>query len=196
MSDSRQIMLDRIRSRTLPPAEAPAIDLERMIQYESLPDQFRDAAEFVGATVHHCAGVSEVQTLLDGMESFRDARCIASTVSGIAGNFDADKITKPQDLANLDWMVINGRFAVAENGAIWVPADEVPDRAQIFITQHLAIVVPKDELVPHMHAAYDRLGTFSGYGVFVSGPSKTADIEQSLVLGAHGCRTLNIFLLG
>jgi len=77
-----------------------------------------------------------------------------------------------------------------------VPADEVPDRAQIFITQHLAIVVPKDELVPHMHAAYDRLGTFSGYGVFVSGPSKTADIEQSLVLGAHGCRTLNIFLLG
>ena len=34
-----------------------------------------------------------------------------------------------------------------------------------------------------------------GYGVFISGPSKTADIEQSLVIGAHGAGSLTIFIL-
>jgi L-lactate dehydrogenase complex protein LldG len=48
-----------------------------------------------------------------------------------------------------------------------------------------------------MHQAYERLqGREYNFGVFIAGPSKTADIEQSLVLGAHGARTMTVFLVG
>ena len=47
-----------------------------------------------------------------------------------------------------------------------------------------------------MHEAYERLSSFDeGYGVFISGPSKTADIEQSLVIGAQGPLSTTVFLV-
>lgn len=51
-----------------------------------------------------------------------------------------------------------------------------------------------------MHAAYDRIAALEaaaayGFSTFIAGPSKTADIEQSLVLGAHGPISLTVFLL-
>ncbi len=73
----------------------------------------------------------------------------------------------------------------------------VPHRACFFLTQYLAVVLSASQIEPNMHAAYARLGerVSQPFGLFLSGPSKTADIEQSLVLGAHGCRALNIFLV-
>lgn len=65
-----------------------------------------------------------------------------------------------------------------------------------FIAQYLAIIVNKKDIIPTMHQAYERIGNQEyGFGTFIAGPSKTADIEQSLVLGAHGARGLIVFLL-
>ncbi len=47
-----------------------------------------------------------------------------------------------------------------------------------------------------MHEAMLEIENFNeGYGVFISGPSKTADIEQSLVIGAQGPLSLTVFLI-
>ncbi len=48
-----------------------------------------------------------------------------------------------------------------------------------------------------MHEAYARLAPREiGYGLFISGPSKTADTEQALVIGAQGARRCTVFLVG
>ena len=70
------------------------------------------------------------------------------------------------------------------------------ERALPFIAQNLALVIHKKDVVATMHAAYERIGDADyGFGTFIAGPSKTADIEQSLVLGAHGPRSMTVFLV-
>ena len=70
------------------------------------------------------------------------------------------------------------------------------DRSTPFISQHLAVVIDKNDIVPTLHEAYDRINSLSyDFGIFIAGPSKTADIEQSLVLGAHGPKSMTVFLL-
>lgn len=102
----------------------------------------------------------------------------------------------PADFADLDLAIIEGQFAVAENAAIWLDESNLDLRAIPFITAHLVIVIKKENIVGNMHEAYERIGdTNSGFGVFIAGPSKTADIEQSLVVGAHGAMSLRVVIL-
>lgn len=91
------------------------------------------------------------------------------------------------DPSGADVVVIRGQLGVAENGAVWIDEHDMQFRNLPFVTPHLALVLEKSSILPDMHQAYrqvdlDRLG----FGVFIAGPSKTADIEQSLVIGAHG----------
>ncbi|OXA76473.1 L-lactate dehydrogenase complex protein LldG [Flavobacterium aquidurense] len=102
----------------------------------------------------------------------------------------------PHSLKDVELTIIKAHFGVAENSALWVTDDILGQRVAPFITQYLAIIVNKKDLIPTMHQAYDRIGDQEyGFGTFIAGPSKTADIEQSLVLGAHGARGLVVFLM-
>lgn len=90
-------------------------------------------------------------------------------------------------LASVEVAVLRGHFGVAENGAVWVTDALMGDRALPWIAEQLVLVIPREAIVPHLHAAYERLQAVPhALGTFIAGPSKTADIEQSLVLGAHG----------
>ncbi|MCF0063652.1 lactate utilization protein [Dyadobacter chenwenxiniae] len=101
----------------------------------------------------------------------------------------------PHALELIEIAILQAEFGVAENGAVWISDTHLPHRALPFITQNLAFVIPRNAIVNNMHDAYERLHDTTGWGCFISGPSKTADIEQSLVIGAHGARSLVIFLL-
>ncbi len=120
---------------------------------------------------------------------------------------DLDAIDDPHELEDVDFAVLPGEFAVAENAGVWVTDAGIKHRVIYFLPQHLALVVPASRLIHNMHQAYDWLAKnlrsddspqfgSAGFGAFVSGPSKTADIEQSLVIGAHGARSLTVILLG
>ncbi|MFA6168976.1 MAG: LUD domain-containing protein [Gemmatimonadaceae bacterium] len=88
-----------------------------------------------------------------------------------------------------DVIVLRGRFAVAENAAVYVDAADLDARNDIVRAEHLVVIVPFSAIVPTMHEAMRLMPADSGCGWFLSGPSKTADIEQSLVFGAQGSRT-------
>ncbi len=109
-------------------------------------------------------------------------------------------VDDPHQLENLDFVIYPGQFAVAENAAVWVTDQNLKHRVVFFITQFLVLVVSAKDIVNNMHEAYARIGVNPGspqptFGLFLSGPSKTADIEQSLVIGAHGCRQMQLFIV-
>lgn len=102
----------------------------------------------------------------------------------------------PHLLHDVELTVVKAHFGVAENSGLWVTDDILGQRVAPFIAQYLAIIVHKNDIFRTMQQAYDRIGNQEyGFGTFIAGPSKTADIEQSLVLGAHGARGLIVFLL-
>ena len=106
------------------------------------------------------------------------------------------EVNDPHELEQLELAIFEGNIGVAENGAVWVNEAQMAHRAAPFITQHLVLLLKRNQIVWNMHQAYEKLGKdLPGFGVFIAGPSKTADIEQSLVLGAHGPISLTVFLL-
>ncbi len=193
---SRQSILDRLQSWHVPEAELPEIDDAQLTRYEDPLARFSEMLALVGGDVHLVDSDEEIVGILNSMTVFTEAKRIASVVpEAVPGNVDAVSIDDPHALASLDWMIARGEFLVAENGAIWVSGRSLPHRVMLFIAQYLAIIVSRRQIVHHMHEGYSRIGKpEAGFGIFVSGPSKTADIEQSLVLGAHGCRKLQVFL--
>jgi L-lactate dehydrogenase complex protein LldG len=102
----------------------------------------------------------------------------------------------PHALQDVELAILRADLGVAENGAIWLNESRLGQRVTPFICQHLAVVLNKGSIVLTMHEAYQKIGDEKyGFATFIAGPSKTADIEQSLVLGAHGSRTMTVFLL-
>ena len=102
----------------------------------------------------------------------------------------------PHTLKDVELTIVKAHFGVAENSALWVTDAILGQRVATFIPQYLVIIVNRNDIVATMHQGYDRIGNQEyGFGTFIAGPSKTADIEQSLVLGAHGARGLIVFIL-
>ena len=121
---------------------------------------------------------------------------IASNLKSITcATFNPDDLEDPAELNGTDLAVIDGKIGVAENGAVWIEQD-VKQRAIYFIAEKLVILLDKNKIVNNMHEAYKLIDTGEyGFGTFISGPSKTADIEQALVMGAHGARDVMVVLI-
>lgn len=163
-------------------------------QKQDLTKQFMEILGKLQSQVFALEGYQEIADKL--YELYPDKKYIANAVTDLPmGNVDLAKVEDPHDLKFVDLAIVEGQIPVAENGAIWIEEKSMGHRALPFIAEHLVIIAPKKELVWNMHEAYEKIqNQFPGFGVFLSGPSKTADIEQSLVIGAHGSRSLTVFL--
>ena len=164
----------------------------KLQSYENFGIKFENKFEIFSTMLESVGGkalVIERDKLDETIKSlYPDEKQIASDVDFCSvGNFNANDFDDAHDLKNIDLAVVKGNFAVAENGAIWMKNENNRHRALYFIAQNIIIVIEENELLNNMHEAYERIDfEDAGYGVFISGPSKTADIEQSLVIGAHG----------
>ena len=201
MTTSKQTILSAIRQHHLAEAPLPSLDQE-WITFADPRQQFSAVLESVGGRAVFVPDLVALNAELSAIPAWKDARKIVATVDGVdtgsaERRVDLQQIEDPHVTEDIDFAILPGEFAVAENGAVWITDSVVKQRAIYFIAQHLALVVKAADIVHNMHEAYRRL-TFESpqFGAFISGPSKTADIEQSLVIGAHGPRSMTVFLIG
>ncbi|WP_423146168.1 LutC/YkgG family protein [Rubrolithibacter danxiaensis] len=191
---SRDKILEAIRKNQ--PEKLPLPELFEFFYAEDLKNTFTETAISIGSSVIEIETFDEIKKFIRNTCS-TDSR-IVSTLPELKDIAETDifGLAPPHLLGNVDLAILNGDFAVAENSAVWITEESMKQRVLPFITQHLALIIDSKRIVSTMQQAYKKIGTDNyGFGTFIAGPSKTADIEQSLVLGAHGPRSLTIFLL-
>lgn len=189
---SRETILNAIRQNK--PATNKLPEIPVFSSSIDLLKQFQESLVSNGGTTFVVQALEEVNTYLK--EHYSSELKICSGLPEVLGNIAFDAIEDPHLLEDVHVAVLQGEWAVAENGAIWLSDEVLGARVLPFITQHLVVILSKQKIVSNMHEVYDKIDIRStGYGVFIAGPSKTADIEQALVIGAHGARSLTVFLI-
>jgi L-lactate dehydrogenase complex protein LldG len=198
VASSREEVLERLRQARPPPVALPEVPTSP-VRFEDLPGRFAQAVGDVAGQCLRLRSQGEAAAAVRALPVVQSARQVVSLLPEVLpGTVRLEEVEDPHLLEGVDLAVVPGEFGVAENGAVWL-TDAVlrQRRAVLFVTQHLVLVVPAGELVHTMHDAYARLRLGApGFGLFIAGPSKTADIEQALVIGAHGARSATIILVG
>jgi L-lactate dehydrogenase complex protein LldG len=124
---------------------------------------------------------------------FPDAKVVCSAVPEVAGNRKLDRVRSPVKLHDVDVGVVRAVFGVAETGSLWLTEAQFKVNSLGFLAQHLVVLLDPAKIVANMHHAYRERAQFDArYGVFMTGPSATADIEGVLIHGAQGIRTLTV----
>ncbi|TDE28475.1 lactate utilization protein B/C [Flavobacterium ranwuense] len=172
----------------------PVMDRNVLIRYEDVYAQFKKVLESIGGKVELIQKITELKNKLIADKA--SGNFVVNAIAAI-GEVDNQVVSfTASELEKVERAYIRGTVGVAENGAVWIYESQMVNRLLPFICQHLIIVIDKPAIVPTMHHAYDSVDVArEGFGAFIAGPSKTADIEQSLVIGAHGARSATIYVI-
>jgi L-lactate dehydrogenase complex protein LldG len=191
---SREVILGAIRSN-LPKQQ---VEHPRIPVFQGpttpLKAEFEQHLQQAGGIAHDVGTVAEAKAKL--MALHPGVKVICSAVPEIAGTRCVENVRDPHELADVDVGVVRAQFGVAETGAIWLTQEDLIVNALAVLSQHLIVLLDPEQIVPDMHEAYRRVRLDeTAFGCFMMGPSATADVEATLVHGAQGARSLNIFFL-
>jgi L-lactate dehydrogenase complex protein LldG len=188
---SREEILARIRVGQPAPRPLPEVPTFDLAKGPPALERFKAALVRMGGKFADAPADRDLGALIHRL--YPDARVVCSATPEVAGNRRLIDIVRPADLADVDVGVVRAAFAVAETGSVWLTDAQFRVNALGFLVQHLVVLLDPARIVPNMHHAYRDRGQFDArYGVFMTGPSATADIEGILIHGAQGIRTLTV----
>ena len=187
---SRDDILARIRKNQPAPQPLPAVPTFDA-GTGSLAERFKAAVLRMGGKVVDAPADGDLDALT--RQLFPDAKVICSATPEVQGNRPLEDVRAPAELNDVDVGIVRAVFGVAETGSVWLTDVQFKVNALGFLSQHLIVLLDPARILPNMHHAYRERAQFDArYGVFLTGPSATADIEGILIHGAQGIRTLTI----
>ncbi len=191
---SKEDILKKYRANVRVKFDMPDLSDIKAITYPDPLLQFMNMTKSVGGNAIEVEKGRDINELI--RELYPDAKEIASNLPEITiATRNPDEVGRAHDLNGTDVGIIRGMFGVAENACVWIP-QQMKEKAVCFISENLVILLDKKQIVNNMHEAYRRIEFNDyGYGTFISGPSKTADIAQVLVMGAQAARSATVLLI-
>ena len=191
---SKEDILNKYRANVREKFDMPDLSDIAATTYPDPLLQFMNMTKSVGGNAIEVEKGRDINALI--RELYPDAKEIASNLPEITiATRNPDEVGRARDLNGTDVGIIRGSFGVAENACVWIP-QQMKEKAVCFISENLVILLDKKQIVNNMHEAYQRIEFNDyGYGTFISGPSKTADIAQVLVMGAQAARSATVLLL-
>ena len=196
---AKEDILARLRENTREIYRMPGLDKLKPITYNDPVAEFiQKTTTTAGAKLYEMKDGDKLNDII--RTSYPDAKVIASNLPGIEAQLNPDTVSDARELMKADVGVIEGRIGVAENACIWIP-QQMKEKAICFASQQLVILLHRSDVVSNMHEAYARIADSTDYfqqykfGTFISGPSKTADIEGALVYGAQAARAVTVVLM-
>ena len=206
----KEDFLNKLRKNTHVQYDMPDMKIDG-IQYVDILQQFIEMTKAVGGHVIEAPKDDDPNDLV--RMAYPDAEVFATNlpeielsklVNNAAGKCNPDKVklrnpdtvAEANGLNGTDVGIVRGQIGVAENGCVWIP-QTMKEKAMLFISEYLVIFLDRDGIVDNMHEAYDviEMDPRYNFGTFISGPSKTADIEQALVMGAQAARGVTVVLI-
>lgn len=174
--------------------DMPDVDAIKGVVYPDPVAQFIKATEASGGRVARLGDGEDINGLIKSL--YPEARVVASNLPEVTvAQLNPDTVPDAQALDGVDVGVVRGSMGVAENGCVWIE-QTMKERAVCFMSEYLVILLDSNAIVNNMHEAYRRVSFNDyGYGTFISGPSKTADIAQALVMGAQAARGVTVVLV-
>ena len=190
---SRDDILAQVRRNQPPALPLPPVPAFGVTGGSRL-DEFKAALTRMGGKIAAAPPDRNFTELI--RELFPAAKLICSATHEVRGNRLLSDVKAPAQLDDVDVGVVRAAFGVAETGSVWLSDAELKVNALAFLAQHLVVLLDPERIVGNMHDAYRERAQFdAAYGVFMTGPSATADIEGVLIHGAQGIRTLTIVLV-
>lgn len=166
---------------------------------ESLKTEFLSCADEAAAS-------AQLKLLADreGWESVAvpadsEIRALLTDVS--ITKLEVSRSTVKTDLEKVSAGITGCDALIAQTGSVLLTAKSGGGRALSVLPGHHVVVATSSQLVRDLPAAFELLErkyapNFPSFMTFITGPSRTGDIERVLVLGAHGPRKLTVILMG
>jgi L-lactate dehydrogenase complex protein LldG len=191
---TREKILEAVLKNQPPTTTLPDISMFKG-DYSDLVKKYMDVFKTIGGSSFLVDDIEALKTLIN--ENFDITKRTVTTVTELSESFELISATAdPHTYHDIELAIIRAHFTVAENGAVWLTEEIMGQRIIPYICQHLAVIVNANDILPTLHEAYEKIGAGEyGFGGFIGGPSKTADIEQALVLGAHGPLSMTVFIM-
>ncbi len=191
---SRENILAAVKKNQPPLSVLPDISVFK-VHEDDVVKKYSEVFTGIGGLLVSAMSLENVKNLI--RKDFDQSKRIITNLPALNDVAElSDPEADPHSLEDVELAIIEARLAVAENGAVWLTEDVMGHRVLPYIAQHLAVIVSEDNIVSTMHDAYAKIASEDyGFGGFIGGPSKTADIEQALVLGAHGPLSMTVYLI-
>jgi len=204
MNSARQEILEKLRKVTLSePENEPDFDTPVYHSIDvPLEEAFKQNLEKVNGSVHL---FPSEPALMEALKQFltqyniNQICCNEDALQEELTSFEISYQNCTEIPESIEVGITGCEFLIAHTGSVMVSSAQKGGR-QIFVYPPVHIVVAKkSQLVPYLEEAYSGLinkyaNNLPSQITLITGPSRTADIEKTLILGAHGPREVHVFL--